>query len=440
MDRNIRANMLEGMRRMLPKEVFKIIRRMARSAEEQQLKAYVVGGFVRDLLLGLKNLDVDIVVEGDAIEFAGSAAERLNAALVAHKKFGTATLIFRKPVGGVKFKIDIATARTETYQHPAALPSVRFGSIRDDLYRRDFTINAMAVSMDKKNFGELIDFFGGRRDLERKRIRVLHGKSFIDDPTRIFRAVRFEQRYGFKIDKETVSLITHALKREMFDKVSGERLWGEIELLLKESDPLKAIKRMRTLYGLRSIDPKIRFGSKSENICKNIKGLYGRFKVYFLKKRPLDLWLAYFMAIIDNLSLKETLEACSRFAVKRGDRLRLVSCKKNEKSVMRMLCDKSEVDPSVIYRLLEPLPYETLLYIMAKCGRGLVKVRVKDFLTKYNGMRLKMRGEDLKNIGISPGPEFTKILEKALYAKLDGKLKTKRDEISFAKRSAGVVK
>ncbi len=433
---HVRVNVLARMRRMLPGEVLSIIRRVAGLAGEHQLKAYIVGGFVRDLLLGVRNLDVDLVVEGDAIEFAKYAAKRLDAAVVAHRKFGTAALIARKPVKGARFKIDIATARSETYRHPAALPSVSFSSVKDDLYRRDFTVNAMAVSMDSKNFGELIDFFGGRRDLKRRKIRALHDKSFIDDPTRIFRAVRFEQRYDFTIDGRTVSLIRNAVRREMFNAVSGERLREEIELLLKEKDPLKAIKRMRGLHELRFIHPKIRFDKASEEACGNIKALYGQFQEYFSRKRGIDLWLVYFMVLIDGLNMKETLDVCARFAMKRSDRMRLTACKQFGSRVSRLLRDKRPVRPSEVYRLLEPLPYETLLFFMAKSGRRLIKRRVTDFLTKYNGIRIGIRGEDLKALGMTPGPEFTQILEKTLSAKLDGKLKNKREELRFAGKLA----
>ena len=431
---------LSKMHRMLPFEILYIIKRLARFAEENKYKAYVVGGFVRDFLLGVKNLDVDLVVEGDAIKFAKYAADKMNAALVVHKKFGTATLIMRKPVRGMKFKIDIATARTEMYKHPGALPFVRFSSIRDDLYRRDFTINAIAVSIGRKNFGELIDFFGGRRDLREKKIRVLHDGSFTDDPTRIFRAVRFEQRYSFKIDKHTVDLIKNAVKAEMFDKVSGERLREEIVLLLKEKEPLKAIKRMHSLHELRFINPKIKFQVEGEKICKYIGEFYRQYKQYFLKRGPLDLWLVYFMAIIDELSLKEALKVCDRFVMRRNERLRIGSCKKYGRAAVALLSDKKDVRPSRIYRLLEPLSYEALIFLMAKCGRRLVKQRVANFLRKYNGVRLAIKGTDLKKLGAKPGPNFTKILRKTLYAKIDGELKTKKDEISFAKKQAKRLK
>lgn len=429
------VNVSGKMRRILPKEIFHIIKRLAKFAEKHQLKAYIVGGFVRDFLLGVENLDVDLVIEGDAIEFAKYAAKKLDTALVTHSKFGTAALIFKRPIKGIKLKIDIAMARRETYRYPAALPSVESSPIKNDLYRRDFTINAMAISIDKKNFGELIDFFGGRRDLGRKKIRTLHDNSFIDDPTRIFRAVRFEQRYNFKIDRHTVSLIKNAVKAEMFEKVSGERLREEIVLLLKEKEPLKAIGRMRGLHELRFIHPKIEFDAASEKVCKNVKILYKHYKIYFLKKGDLDLWLVYFMAVIDRLNLKDALTVCDRFIMRRSDRLRIISCKRFDNAAA-VLSDKKPVTPSRIYRSLEPLSYETLIFLMAKCGKNLVKKRVIDFLERYNDIRLKIKGEDLKIFGIKPGPDFTKILKKTLYAKIDGKLKTKKDELLFAEKLA----
>jgi len=422
------------MRLSPPKDILPVIRKIASLAEDKRCKAYLVGGFVRDLLLGVKNLDIDVVVEGDALSFARYASDEMGAALVQHKKFGTATLIMPATPKGKRVKIDVATARKEFYKHPAALPSVEFSSIKDDLYRRDFTINAMAVSIDRKDFGELIDFFEGVKDLERKRIRVLHEKSFIDDPTRIFRAVRFEQRYDFRIDDFTAGLIRNAVKAEMFSKVSGPRLRGEIELLLKEKEPLKAIKRMKGLDELRFISPKIRFGTPQKEYSRNIKKLTSVYGNYFSMTRPLDLWLVYFMAMIDRLNLSEALRVCDRFIIRRDDKLRIISEKKSEKKVMALLSSKKEISPSRIYGMLKPLSSETLLFIMAKCENRLLKSRVKDFLVKYDGVRLSLKGADLKRLGAQPGPCFTEILRKTLYAKIDGLLLTKQDELAFAEK------
>jgi len=422
------------MRVLLPKDMLRVIKKIAELAEDQGYRAYLVGGFVRDLLLGVKNLDIDIVVEGDALKFANNASLAMNATLVAHKKFGTATLIMPKSAKGAKLKIDIATARKEFYRQPAALPSVKFSSIKEDLYRRDFTINAMAVSINRSDFGELIDFFEGAKDLAAKRIRVLDEKSFIDDPTRIFRAVRFEQRYDFKIDDFTARLIRNAVKTRMFDKVSGERLRREIELLLKEKDPVKAIKRMKSLDELRFISPRIRFGAAEEAICGDIKRTAGFDGDYFSKERPVDISLVYFMAIIDGLALSDALKVCDRFMMRRADKLSIASAKKSGREIIALLSKKKSAKPSKVYSALEPLSSETLLFITAKCGGKLARNRIIEFLKKYKRVRLSIGGADLKRIGARPGPCFTEILKKTLYAKIDGLIYTRQDELAFASK------
>lgn len=440
-----------NLRLLLPKDILPVINKIAKLAEDKRCKAYLVGGFVRDLLLGVKNTDIDVTVQGDALSFARYASDETGASLVEHKKFGTAALIIPAtpkskrvypalPIGrglaerkgGVK--IDVAAARKEFYKHPAALPSVESSSIKDDLDRRDFTINAMAISIDRKDFGELIDFFDGVQDLERRRIRVLHEKSFIDDPTRIFRAVRFEQRYNFRIDEFTARLIRNAVQAEMFNKVSGPRLRTEIELLLKEKEPLKAIKRMKSLDELRFISPKIRFGAPQEGYSRNVKKLTSVYGKYFSTTRPLDLWLVYFMIMIDRINLSEALKVCGRFVMRRDDKLRIISEKKSEKKVIALLSSKKEIPPSRIYRILKPLSPETLLFIMAKRGDRLLKSRVKDFLAEYNGVYLSLKGDDLKRLGAQPGPCFTKILKKTLYAKIDGLISTRQEELAFASK------
>lgn len=204
--------------------------------------AYAVGGMVRDLLLGLHHFDVDIVVEGEGIPFAKSLAEQLQARVRSHERFGTATLFLAD-----RLRVDIATARTEVYERTAALPCVMPGSIRDDMYRRDFTINALAASLMPGDFGRLLDDFRGVRDIREKHIRVLHKRSFIDDPTRIFRAVRFETRLGFRIVRSTVHLISEALIRSTLEELEDYRIVAELQLILKEPDPAGTLLRLADL-------------------------------------------------------------------------------------------------------------------------------------------------------------------------------------------------
>lgn len=215
------------------------MKKIGRRADEMGYKAYLVGGAVRDLILGKKNFDIDITVEGNAIKLGEALAKEFGAGIVAHRGFGTCTLTLRD-----KHKIDLASARKEIYKKPAALPRVEFSCLDDDLERRDFTINAMAISISGADFGRLIDICGGKKDIRLGRIRILHDRSFIDDPTRVFRAVRFEQRFGFKIDPHTERLIRDAVKKGMFGKLSSKRVHNEMKLILKEDEPVKAVRRI----------------------------------------------------------------------------------------------------------------------------------------------------------------------------------------------------
>ncbi|MCH7501177.1 MAG: CBS domain-containing protein, partial [Nitrospinae bacterium] len=236
----------------LPKDIMSLLNTIAESADRMGVSAYVVGGFVRDLLLRIGNLDMDIVIEGDGIKFSRALGKELNAKVVSHQKFGTAVVCL--PDG---FKVDVATARTEYYKHPAALPTVEMSSIKSDLFRRDFTFNSLALRLNGKDAFTLLDFFNGQRDLKDKVVRVLHNLSFIEDPSRAFRAVRFEQRLGFRIGRQTEAFIKHAVKKKFIEKLSGARLYNELVLILKEPYPLNCLRRMKELDLLQTIHPRV---------------------------------------------------------------------------------------------------------------------------------------------------------------------------------------
>ena len=235
----LRENIKKSLIQKLGVPFVEILEAAGREAHRLGFKAFLVGGMVRDLYLAKDNVDVDLVIEGDGIEFARVFAQRYRAELRFYERFGTATLVF--PAGS---KIDVATARVETYDHPAALPSVRPGRIEDDLYRRDFAINAMAIALSPLTFGEIMDPFGGRADIEEKKIRVLHDRSFIDDPTRIFRALRFEGRLGFRMDESAEQLMQDALASGMLERLEDYRIVTELTLILQEEDPRPMIQRL----------------------------------------------------------------------------------------------------------------------------------------------------------------------------------------------------
>lgn len=433
-ERQVILNLSKKMKQVLPPRVLALTKRIGRLADTTGSTAFLVGGTVRDILLGTPNLDLDIVIEGDAIRVGHLLSRALGASLIVHKRFGTCTVVTKD-----RLKIDLATARKEIYAHPAALPTVEFSSLKDDLIRRDFTINAMAISLQAGTFGRLIDFFSGQRDLARGRIRVLHDGSFIDDPTRIFRAVRFEQRLGFAIDRYTEDLIKHAMREEMFEKVEPQRIRDEIVLILQEKDPLKALRRMDALHELRFLHPKIRFDRAFVRLIHAVEGACAWYEASACRKRALDRWLIYLMALFGPLRYNDVSRICQTFVFRRGDCLRMQSEKQRASQILASLCSAPAMRPSAVYRLLEPLSFEVILLLLARLSavprsrrreRGAERIRA--FLETYNGVRIALRGDDLKMMGLQPGPAFRRILERVLRAKIDGDVATKKEEAALA--------
>jgi tRNA nucleotidyltransferase (CCA-adding enzyme) len=422
-------NLASKLKKKLPNKIYQLLATIGKFADKNNYPVYVVGGFVRDLILGVKNLDIDIVVEKDGIEFAKILNKKLKTTLVKYPKFGTATLLFPD-----KFKLDIATSRSEMYLHPGALPQVNFGSIKDDLYRRDFAINAMAVSLNKENFGELVDFFGGLEDLKTKQIKVLHNLSFVDDPTRIFRAVRFEQRYNFKIEVTTECLIKEAITLKMFEKVSGERLRNEITLLLSEKEPLKYLLRMEQLDQLRFIHPKIKLTTQIKNIFRRIDKNYRLVKKFFPDKE-IEKWLIYFATLIRDIKLSEREKLCQKFILSRNQTQKILIYKRKLDVSLKIL-KKNNLAPSQIYAVLNLLPVEVITLILSNQDNLKIRQNVFLFLSKIRKVKLSISGGDLKNFNILPGPIFKKILDKILWLKIDGKIKNKKEELFQAQKLA----
>ena len=434
--KDVVLNLAKKMASLLPRDIVALLKKIGRISNAAGYSAFVVGGLVRDLILGARNLDLDIVVEGEAIALGHALARELGATIVVHKKFGTCSVVTKEHL-----KIDLATARRETYEKPAALPTVEFGPLKDDLIRRDFTINAMAVSINRESFGQLIDFFGGRRDLAHGRIKVMHDGSFIDDPTRIFRAVRFEQRFGFAIDHHTEELIKNALEQSMFERVEPQRIRDELVLILKEREPLKAVRRMAELDELRFIHRALTLDSDVVSLLGAVDDTCRWYDRSRFKKRAVERWLICLMALFEDLTYGQVSAICNRFVFRASETARMLSCKRYAKRAAVALASTSALVPSRIYRILEPLSFEVILFMMAhtalirsRAEAARVRTRITDFLKRYNGTKIKIRGDDLKAMGLKPSPGFKVILEKVLYAKLDGQVSTKKEEAAFAKK------
>ncbi len=423
-----RKNVVSLLREKLPKEINELLRSAGETAEVLGLQLYVVGGFVRDLLLRRPNFDIDFVVEGDGIVFAKAFGKKTGAKVRTHEKFKTAVLIF--PDGR---KIDVATARWEYYEYPAAMPTVALSSIKLDLFRRDFTINTLAIKLNPREFGTLIDFFGGQRDLKDRVIRVLHSLSFVEDPTRVFRAVRFEQRYGFRIGKHTLRLIKNALKLHIFDKLSGKRLLGELRLILKEPDPRPAINRLSELDVLKVIHPSLKLTPDLKEALAQTYDVLAWYDLLFRAERA-RRWIVYLLALFSALKLPEVTEAVERLGFTGSMKRLLVDRLGYARQALHKLSGPGDLRPSEIYHLLKDLDLELLLHLIAVSRAEKARQAVSRFITDLRDIRPALRGKDLKVMGIEPGPIYRVILDRLLMARLDGEVHTRQDEEELVKR------
>jgi len=444
---SLRRNVRGMLRERLPDRVYAVLLEAGDLAERLGMSVYVIGGFVRDLLLNRTNLDVDLVVEGDGIAFARALASRKGDRVKAHERFGTAVVIFADG-----FKVDVATARTEYYEYPTALPTVERSSIKKDLYRRDFTINALAVKLNRSHFGELIDFYGGQRDLNEKTIRVLHSLSFVEDPTRVFRAIRFAQRFGFRLSKETLALIKGAVRMDLFHRLSGHRLLEELVLLLSEDEPRKAVARLAELGLLRFVHPSLKWSPRLDALLKAVEDADDWYKIASLTwpgvkpveshsagepaARRAEQWVVYFMALMDVLPAKAVGETLKRLAMaeRYADKVRV--CRYDSEKILRKLAKQPAARPSEVYRTLEPLPDETLLFLLAKTRSDHVKAQISAHLSTYRYVKPILAGTDLSAMGLKPGPIYRKVLDQLLDARLNGDIRTEADERELVNKLA----
>jgi len=350
--------------------------------------AYLVGGYVRDTTLGIKPIDIDTVVEGNAIKAAKALNLKLKGKLCIYKEFGTASIITKAE------RIDLASARVEKYPSPAKLPHVYPSTIIEDLNRRDFTINAMAMSISKEDFGEIFDPFNGLEDIKKGLIRVLHKNSFNDDPTRIFRALRYKNRFGFKIEKKTKIIMKEAIDKKMIKQLTGQRILNEIRLIFTEKKYQETIKDLSDLI------------------------------IFKIKKKDLELLpLLGPNRIYLYLSKLDTNE----FPLKTEERKIMQDLNKAGSIISRL--EKTSKN-SIIYDILYPIS-DQVIYIIP-----LIRPELKKKINRYS--RLKkikpfIKGNDLKNLKVKQGRKFKILLKKMLDLQLDKKINSKKDALQYLK-------
>jgi tRNA nucleotidyltransferase (CCA-adding enzyme) len=409
------TNIFKRIKEQLPSDIVSFIQKAGDTANQLQQRLFLVGGVVRDLLLERVNLDIDMVVEGDAIKLAQQINSANRAQITIHQRFGTAKLKWGKR------SADFATARAETYARPGALPTVKPGTIMDDLARRDFAINAMAIELNPHHFGELIDPFGGRDDLKKKQVRVLHEKSFVDDATRIWRALRYEQRLDFKIEPASKLLI----KRDIgnLKTISGDRIRHELELVLKEELPEKVLRRAYETEILEKMHPALKgddwltetFESARQRCLPDMPHpeLYLSLLCYRLTPHDLENLTKYLrlpkasvQVLADTLTVREKTRELKSHGLA----------------------------PGKIYEILHG--YHLTAYVANIIGADSATAaeHIELYLSVLRHIKPILSGEDIKKFGVKQGPEIKKVLAKLREARLDGKINSKKEEEEWVRK------
>ncbi len=424
--RTRRAEVSRKLREMVGEKKMALLWQAADLAHELGYTLYIVGGFVRDLLLGRPNQDIDLVVEGDAIALAKKLARQLGGRVRAHARFGTAKWILNGE------SLDFVTARTEFYEHPTALPQVERSSIKQDLHRRDFTINTLAIRLDRDRYGELLDFYGGEQDLRDGVIRVLHSLSFVEDPTRILRAIRLEQRLGFRIEPRTQELIDHAAG--LLARVSGERIRHELFLLLQEPEPEAGLLRMEALDVLRHIHPGLRCDGWVQRKFRTLREVLPQWKEELSSPIREELPRLYLAILCYRLLRPEVETLSERLSLPRDD-ARLLDEVVILRDSLAPLQTRS-MRPSEVYHLLSPYSPLTILVTWVATDSSGVRDHLERYQRIYRHVTPALNGNDLRAMGLPPGPLFRHILDALRDARLDGEISSEEEERALVPRLA----
>lgn len=441
------------MEEAIPAPLLDLIREIGAQAAEAGYVIYFVGGIVRDLLLGQDIVDVDLVVEGDAIDLAETMAELYGGETRTHRRFGTAKWLLpddiweqmreRRSHRASKYDdatprgrsvtgetlppfIDLVTARTEFYDHPTALPMVASSSIKQDLHRRDFTINTLAIRLDPQRWGELLDFYGGRADLEAGVIRVLHSLSFVDDPTRILRAARFEVRLGFQIDQRSEALIAEALP--LLDRVTGERIRHELDLIFQESRPEAVLDRLESVGALGQIHPAL---TSDAWIKKRFKLLRSEFDAELWEmNQPDDLRRLHWALFTWRMNKKEFKQLQIRLKLP-NQLLDLHECRDALLDALNEIKDKERT--SEIVARLERFDVDALAVGWLVTDDARTRAKLEHYAERWRHVEPALDGNDLKAMGFEPGPIYRKILGALKRARLNGAVESREDEIALVR-------
>ena len=405
----------------LDPRLLKKTKTLASWADKKGMPLYLVGGMVRDLILKKRNLDLDLIVVGDAISLARQMAPKLKARILTHSRFNTATLICDDGL-----KVDLAMARAEEYSSCGALPTVRPASIHDDLFRRDFTINAMAIDLNKKSFGHLIDVYNGMQDLRAGKIRVLHEGSFWDDPTRIIRAVRFEQRFNFFLERKTRRALKHAIEQGAMKCITPQRFFNEFYNLLKEPMPVKDIRRMSHLKAwdpfLRGFKPDLRLLAVIQKGLAHLKGRQGY--------EDMDEPLIYLMGLAATMPARCFRKVTASFGLTKEQRDCLQALKRMRWIVIKL--NQRKVSPSQAHGILGSLPLTAIVFMRVCFSSKLLLRRIDFYMRESRFMELAINGNVLQKMGLASDKSMGEVLSDLLRLKIDGHVSGSQQEMRMA--------
>lgn len=438
-ERNVAALMKEK----LPEAYYDLLTLIGKLADKLGTSVYVVGGFVRDLLLDRVNLDIDLTVEGDGMEFANALAEQLGGRMRSHPKFQTSLVIYQDGQS-VEQRIDVATARLEYYEYPGALPTVELSSIKMDLSRRDFSINALAIRLNPAHFGLLVDPFGAQRDMKDKNVRVLHSLSFVEDPTRVMRAVRFEKRFGFKMDQQSEKLVKNCLQLGLVRNLSGTRLFNELKHIFNEKTPLPCLERLDNFGALADMHALLKLTPAKAELLAGVEEVLSWYNLLFLQEKP-EVWAVYLLGLCAGLKYKEMAEVLKRFLFTQragSDFQRLRESTRKGAGLIGEWKNSAARDPRGLYAILLPLSLEGILYIMAQAEFRDIKKEISHFLSRLRHLRLEINGRDIMELGAPRGPGVGLVLRRVMEARLEDKAATREEQLALAKQyliEAGII-
>ncbi|SHN66971.1 CBS domain-containing protein [Desulfovibrio litoralis] len=432
----------------LPKYIFKLLKLAGELGDELGFSVYVVGGFVRDLLMAIPNHDIDLCVEGNGIVFAHALGKRLNASITEHIKFKTAILEYTVETDSgekILMKIDIATSRLEYYESPGALPNVEHSSIRLDLYRRDFTINAVALELNQTNFGNILDFYGAQRDIKNKIIQPIHSLSFIEDPTRIIRAILFEVRLNFKLSLQTERLINNAIQLGMIKKISGQRIFHGFQLVCEEENTLACLKRMDEFKVLQEIHPILPLTDAKEELILELEKISNAYEMLYQKSKR-ENWVLYLLALCLGAKYLEVSELLKRLMFSSKATHSFLSMREQCRDMKFKIKAWSEMafspqnnkDKNIRYKMsmladiLNPLSVNAMIFVIATEKDADIRKAILYYITKAREEKLSITGKSLIKMGMSPGVEIKTVLKQVLDAKIDGLIKDKQEELNLA--------